>query len=253
VNGFEPVVQVDHLSVTFPNENGGLRAVQDLNFSVAPQEFLCVLGPSGSGKSTLLRVLAGTLQPTLGRLVFSPCGPESCAPRIGYVFQQANLMPWRTAIQNITLPLELQGVRPETALNRAAEMIELMGLQGFEDAWPRDLSGGMAQRVAIARALISDPDLLLLDEPFGALDALTRERMGTELLHIWQVRRKTVIMVTHSISEALLLSDRVLVFTQRPGRIALDLPVDLPRPRHEEMRYTPHFGELARVLKKAIG
>jgi NitT/TauT family transport system ATP-binding protein len=253
VSVLQPVVQVDQLSVTFPNENGGLRAVQNLSFSVAPQEFLCVLGPSGSGKSTLLRVLAGLLQPTTGSLDFSPCGPQSCTPRIGYVFQQANLMPWRTAIQNITLPLELQGVRHEIALNRAAEMIDLMGLQGFEDAWPGDLSGGMAQRVAIARALISDPDLLLLDEPFGALDALTRERMGTELLHIWQVRRKTVIMVTHSISEALLLSDRVLVFTQRPGRIALDLPVDLPRPRDEEMRYTPHFGELARALKKAIG
>jgi NitT/TauT family transport system ATP-binding protein len=253
VNSLSPVVQVNHLSVTFPNENGGLRAVQDLTFSVAPQEFLCVLGPSGSGKSTLLRVLAGLLQPTTGALHFTSSAPHSAAPRIGYVFQQANLMPWRTAIENITLPLELQGVHPEKALNRAAEMIELMGLQGFEATWPRDLSGGMAQRVAIARALISDPDLLLLDEPFGALDALTRERMGTELLHIWQVRRKTVIMVTHSISEALLLSDRVLVFTQRPGRIALDLPVDLPRPRDEEMRYTPHFGELARVLKRAIG
>jgi NitT/TauT family transport system ATP-binding protein len=249
----EPVLQVDQLSVTFPNENGGLRAVQDLTFSVAPQEFLCVLGPSGSGKSTLLRVLAGLLQPTGGELVFYPCGPQDCAPRIGVVFQQANLMPWRTAIQNITLPLELQGERPEVALKKAAEMIEMMGLQGFEDTWPRDLSGGMAQRVAIARALISDPDLLLLDEPFGALDALTRERMGSELLSIWQKRRKTVIMVTHSISEALLLSDRVLVFTQRPGRIALDLLVDLPRPRHEEMRYTPHFGKLARALKRAIG
>ncbi|HSV85860.1 MAG TPA: ABC transporter ATP-binding protein [Levilinea sp.] len=253
MSDLEPVVHVDHLSVIFPNENGGLRAVQDLTFSVAPQEFLCVLGPSGSGKSTLLRVLAGTLQPTAGRLVFSSCGPQNCLPRIGYVFQQANLMPWRTAIQNITLPLELQGVRLADALERAAEMIELMGLQGFEDAWPRDLSGGMAQRVAIARALIADPDLLLLDEPFGALDALTRERMGSELLHIWQVRRKTVIMVTHSISEALLLSDRVLVFSQRPGRIALDLPVDLSRPRDEEMRYTAHFGKLARALKKAIG
>jgi NitT/TauT family transport system ATP-binding protein len=253
LNDLEPVVQVDHLSVIFPNENGGLRAVQDLTFSVAPQEFLCVLGPSGSGKSTLLRVLAGTLQPTAGRLIFAPCGPQNCLPRIGYVFQQANLMPWRTAIQNITLPLELQGTPLTVATARAAEMIELMGLQGFEDTWPRDLSGGMAQRVAIARALIADPDLLLLDEPFGALDALTRERMGSELLHIWQVRRKTVIMVTHSISEALLLSDRVLVFSQRPGRIALDLPVDLPRPRQEEMRYTAHFGKLARALKKAIG
>ncbi len=162
-------------------------------------------------------------------------------------------MPWRTAIENITLPLELQGVPAASAYAKACDMIELMGLQGFEDTWPRDLSGGMAQRVAIARALIADPDLLLLDEPFGALDALTRERMGSELLSIWQARRKTVLMVTHSISESLLLSDRVLVFTQRPGRVALDLKVDLPRPRNEEMRYTAHFGDLARELRSAIG
>ena len=128
-----------------------------------------------------------------------------------------------------------------------------MGLQGFEESWPRDLSGGMAQRVAIARALIQDPDLLLLDEPFGSLDALTRERMGTELLRLWQARRKTVLMVTHSISEALLLSDRVLVLTPRPGRVCLDLAVDLARPRQESMRYTPHFGELASRLREAIG
>lgn len=248
-----PVLQVRNLSVTFPNGNGGLRAVQGLNFAVWPQEFVCVLGPSGSGKSTLLRVLAGLLQPTSGRVTFTDHILGLSGPRIGYIFQQANLMPWRTAIQNITLPLELQGVRSEVALEKARELIELIGLQGFEDAWPRELSGGMAQRVAIARALISDPDLLLLDEPFGALDALTREHMGSELLHIWQARRKTVLMVTHSISEALLLSDRVLVFTHRPGRIALDLPVDLPRPRDEEMRYTPHFGELAKRLRAAIG
>jgi NitT/TauT family transport system ATP-binding protein len=136
---------------------------------------------------------------------------------------------------------------------KAQELIDLVDLQGFEAAWPRDLSGGMAQRVAIARALIHDPDILLLDEPFGSLDALTRERMWTELSRIWQARRKTVIMVTHSISEALFLADRVLVLTQRPGQIKLELEVDLPRPRVDEMRYTPRFGELARELKEAIG
>jgi NitT/TauT family transport system ATP-binding protein len=132
-------------------------------------------------------------------------------------------------------------------------MIELVNLQGFENAWPRDLSGGMAQRVALARALVHDPNLLLLDEPFGSLDALTRERMWTELSSIWQKRRKTVLMVTHSISEALFLADRVLVLTQRPGHICLDLKVDLPRPRTDDMRYSPHFGRLARKLKDAIG
>ncbi|MEJ5202617.1 MAG: ABC transporter ATP-binding protein, partial [Anaerolineales bacterium] len=166
---------------------------------------------------------------------------------------QANLMPWRSVLQNITLPLELKNVPAAQARTQAREWIELIGLQGFENSWPTELSGGMAQRVAIARALIQDPDLLLLDEPFGSLDALTRERMGDELLRLWQARRKTVLMVTHSISEALLLSDRVLVLTPRPGRVSLDLPVNLPRPREEEMRYTCEFGELARQVRQAIG
>jgi NitT/TauT family transport system ATP-binding protein len=169
------------------------------------------------------------------------------------VFQQANLMPWRTVIENLSLPLELAGTNVEDSQRAAREMVDLVGLNGFEAYWPRDLSGGMAQRVAIARALIHDPDLLLLDEPFGSLDALTRERMWTELSRIWQARQKTVLMVTHSISEALFLADRVLVLTQRPGRVKLDLEVDLPRPRHDEMRYTAHFGKLARKLKEAIG
>jgi NitT/TauT family transport system ATP-binding protein len=174
-------------------------------------------------------------------------------PSTGMVFQQANLMPWRTVIENIMLPLEVQQVDEGNARTKAQEMIELVGLQGFENNWPRELSGGMAQRVALARALIHDPDLLLLDEPFGSLDALTRERMWMELSHIWQKRQKTVIMVTHSINESLFLADRVLVLTQRPGSVKFDLKVDLPRPRHDEIRYTPHFGKLARKLKEAIG
>ena len=243
-----PTLQVRNLNVTFPNGNGGLKALQNVNFAVYPQEFVCVLGPSGSGKTTLLRVLAGLLNPTQGEVRFSSSG----RPRIGFVFQQANLMPWRTALENITLPLELQGTPRAEARQHAQDLINLVGLQGFETSRPRDLSGGMAQRVAIARSLIQDPDLLLLDEPFGALDALTRERMGAELLRIWQADRKTVVMVTHSISEALFLSDRVLVLTSRPGQVALDLTVDLPRPRLEEMRYTPQFGELAKRLRAAI-
>ncbi len=245
---FEPVLRVRGLGLTFPGENGGLQALQGVSFDLYPQEFVCLLGPSGSGKSTLLRVLAGLLKPTSGEISY----PGKSRPNISLVFQDANLMPWRTVMQNITLPLELQGVEAGTARARAQDWIELVGLQGFEDAWPADLSGGMAQRVAIARSLIQDPDLLLLDEPFGALDALTREKMGAELLTLWQARRSTVLMVTHSIAEALLLSDRVLVFSPRPGKIELDLKVTLPRPRAEEMRYTQEFGELARRLKAAI-
>ena len=242
---------VDHLSMSFPSSDGAppLDVLTDISFGLEAQEFVAGLGPSGSGKSTLLRVLAGLLPPTAGSAEFCSDLPI----RVGLVFQQANLMPWRTVLENITLPLELQGVPVETACGRAREWVAQVGLQGFEDAWPRDLSGGMAQRVALARALIADPDLLLLDEPFGALDALTRERMGAELLALWQARRKTVLLVTHSISEALLLSDRVLVLTQRPGRICLDLSVPFPRPRTEELRYTPEFGALSRRLRAAIG
>ena len=168
------------------------------------------------------------------------------------VFQQSNLMPWRTVLDNIKLPLEVLNIDPDSARLKTQEMIELVGLQGFEDSLPRELSGGMAQRVAIARALIHDPDLLLLDEPFASLDAMTRERMWNELSRIWQARQKTVIMVTHSINESLFLADRVLVLTQRPGKVKLDLLVNLPRPRVDDIRYTPHFGALARKLRAAI-
>jgi len=244
-----PILTVQDLDAVFADKNGGLQALQQVTLSVQAQEFVCVLGPSGSGKSTLLRILSGLIRPASGRVSYS-MGEQ---PRIGFVFQEANLMPWRSVIKNIMLPLELQGVSVKEARARARELIELVGLQGFESSWPRDLSGGMAQRVAIARALIHDPDILLLDEPFGSLDALTRERMGVELLRIWQARRKTVIMVTHSISEALFLADRILVLTKRPGRIKMDLKLDLPRPRSEDIRYTAQFGRLAKRLKEAIG
>ena len=243
-----PVLSVRNLSAVYPDNNGGLRALQEISFDVDPQQFVCVLGPSGSGKTTLLRILAGLIVPTSGTFRFG----DGEQPSIGMVFQQANLMPWRTVIENIQLPLEVQHVDPAMARLRAMEMIDLVGLEGFADSLPRDLSGGMAQRVAIARALIHDPDLLLLDEPFGSLDALTRERMWTELSRIWLMRQKTVIMVTHSINESLFLSDRVLVLTQRPGQVKLDLKVDLPRPRHEDIRYTPHFGRLAKKLRESI-
>lgn len=162
-------------------------------------------------------------------------------------------MPWRSVLDNILLPLELAGTEPQIARDQAIEMAELVGLQDFLDVWPQSLSGGMAQRVAIARAFIQDTDILLLDEPFGSLDALTREQMGGELLRIWQARKKTVIMVTHSISEALLLADRVLVLSNRPAQIILDRKVDIPRPRSEEVRYTKKFQTLARELRSAIG
>lgn len=244
----DPILTTHQLGVTFPDGNGGLHALGEVSFALAPCEFVSVIGPSGSGKSTLLRALAGLIQPTRGTLRFN--GLES--PRIGFVFQQATLMPWRTVLENILLPLELETAPMAEARDKAQDMVDLVGLQGFENALPRDLSGGMAQRVALARALIHQPDILLLDEPFGSLDALTRERMWEELLRLWQARQTAVLMVTHSISESLFLSDRVLVLSARPGRIKLDLKVELPRPRQDEMRYTEYFGRLSRQLKEAI-
>jgi len=244
-----PTICIQNLSKTFAEQEGPLEALQGISFNVAPQEFVCVLGPSGSGKSTLLRLLAGLLKPTSGEIHFTDSSDDSS---VGLVFQQANLMPWRDVLANITLPLELRGVPQHEISEQAMGLVRLVGLEEFLHAWPATLSGGMAQRVAIARALIQDPGLLLLDEPFGSLDAITRERMGAELLRIWRARRKTVVMVTHSISEALLLSDRVVVLTQRPGSICLDLPNHLPRPRKENVRYSKQFIALARKLRAAI-
>jgi NitT/TauT family transport system ATP-binding protein len=243
-----PFLTVKNLSVVFPDNNGGLCALDDISFDVSSRDFICFLGPSGSGKTTLLRILAGLLNPSSGQVDFA----NNHQPGIGMVFQQAHLMPWRTVLDNIKLPLELEGMNESSARIKAQEMIELVGLNGFEDSWPRELSGGMAQRVGIARALVHDPDLLLLDEPFASLDALTREHMWVELSRIWQAKQKTVIMVTHSINESLFLADRVFVLTQRPGKIKLEMKVDLPRPRKDDIRYTPHFGKLAHKLRETI-
>ena len=243
----EAALDVQDLEVIYSDASGVVHALGDLRFSLEPNSFVSLIGPSGSGKSTLLRVLAGLIPPTHGGFRYNP---EHAG--VGLVFQRSNLMPWRRVIDNIGLPLELKGIPQEEITDRAMDLIKLVGLDGFENAYPRDLSGGMAQRVSIARALMQDPDILLLDEPFGSLDALTRERMGDELLHIWQVRRKTVLMVTHSISEAIYLSDRVLVLTPRPGQIDLDLNVDLPRPRTLDMRYTTKFGDFAHQLRESL-
>ena len=243
----EVTLQVKNLHVIFNDASGVVHALHDLTFSLKKNDFVCLIGPSGSGKSTLLRVLAGLVDPTQGEVQF-----KSRHPAVGLVFQKANLMPWRRVIENVSLPLELQKIPSDATQKRAQELIQLVGLEGFEDAYPRDLSGGMAQRVAIARSLMQDPDLLLLDEPFGSLDALTRERMGDELLHIWQARRKTVLMVTHSISEAIYLSDRVLVLSPRPGCIDLQLEVNLPRPRTPEMRYSAEFSDLSHQLRDSL-
>ncbi len=246
------LLEVKDLDVTFTDGKGILQALNEINFSVDREQFVCVVGPSGSGKSTLIRVLAGFLKPTTGEVLLD--GSRVIKPRrgVGIVFQKANLMPWRSVLKNITLPLEINQVPLREAEERARELINLVGLDGFEDWLPQDLSGGMLQRVAIARSLIQNPDLLLLDEPFGALDALTREKMGAELLRIWRVTKKTVIMITHDISEAVFLADRVLAISPQPGNIRLDLSIDLKRPRREEDRFSADFVNLMQQLRQAI-
>jgi NitT/TauT family transport system ATP-binding protein len=238
--------------VSYPTPEGDLIALEEVSLSVMSGEFVCLVGPSGCGKSSLLRVLAGLLRPDRGTVWLD--GQRVTAPRreVGLVFQQANLMPWRTVLGNVVLPLEISKVPPEEAHHQAMALIELVGLREFTNTYPADLSGGMAQRVAIARALVHNPAFLLLDEPFGSLDALTRERMGQELLRIWRAQRKTVVMVTHSVPEAVFLSDRVLVLSPRPGTVSAALVVDLPRPRGLVVMETAAFGALAGRVRAAI-
>jgi NitT/TauT family transport system ATP-binding protein len=248
-----PVLSTRNVRLVYPDGRGpGLAVLEDISFDIEPGEFVCVVGPSGCGKSSLLKLLAGLRAPTAGQVIFE--GEPVAMPRrrIGVVFQKANLLPWRSALDNISLPLELAGAPAADIQRRARELIDLVGLAGFEHARPRDLSGGMEQRVAIARALIHRPDVLLLDEPFGALDALARERMGLELLRIWDRYRKTVVMVTHSIAEAVFLADRVFAFTPRPGRLKADIRIPLPRPRALDQIYSAEFGALAAQIRAAI-
>jgi NitT/TauT family transport system ATP-binding protein len=227
-------------------------ALREVSFTVEADEFVCVVGPSGSGKTTLLRLLAGLVLPTAGEVFFEGEPLRGPRRRIGFVFQQANLMPWRTALDNVRLPLELRGSPDEEQRRQARRLLDLVGLGAFEDTYPHNLSGGMAQRVALARALVHQPDLLLLDEPFGSLDALTRERMAAELLRIWNARPVTVVMVTHSIPEAIFLADRVIVLSPQPGEVRLDLPIPLGRPRGLDLEHTPAFGELAAKVRAAL-
>jgi NitT/TauT family transport system ATP-binding protein len=240
------------LSLTYVDRVGETQALDSVSLRIDEREFVSLVGPSGCGKSSLLRTLAGLHPASKGAVFFADQPLSRPSPQIGIVFQKATLMPWRTVLGNITLPLELEGVSRLAATERAAELVELVGLQGFEHAHPAVLSGGMEQRVAIARALAPRPQVLLLDEPFGALDALTRERMGQELLRIWATEQTTVLMVTHSIGEAVLLADRALVMSPRPGRIAAEFAVDLPRPRTLDMQYCTLFVELARKVRQAI-
>ncbi len=248
----QPILEVHQVGYTF-HDTHPVRALVGVTFHARDGEFLALVGPSGCGKSTLLRILAGLLRPSEGWVRFA--GQELTGPRpdIGLVFQRTNLLPWRTVEANVRLPLEIRGLPKREADKRVRDMLALVGLQGFERAYPHQISGGMQQRAALARALVKLPRLLLLDEPFAALDALTRERMNLELLRIWAHHRQTTLMVTHSIQEAVFVADRVLVMSDRPGYIVGEVDVtELPRPRTWEMMAWPLFGRLTQQVRELI-
>ena len=229
-----------------------LEAIRNVSFDVADGEFLSLLGPSGCGKSTLLMMVAGLIDSTEGEIAVN--GKAVAGPRreVGVVFQQPVLLPWRKVLDNVLFPIELLKLPRSQYEKRAMDLLAMAKIEDFAHHLPRQLSGGMRQRVSICRALIHDPRILLMDEPFSALDALTRDEMGIELLRIWQANRKTVIFVTHSIREAVLLSDRVLVMGRRPSTIVEELAIDLPRPRHIGMTEDESFNRFVRTLRKAI-
>lgn len=255
-------ISIRGVSKTYASSAGPVHALLPTDLAVAPREFIVLLGPSGCGKTTLLRMLGGLHAPTEGSItigdkpLFTPGKAEpnrDALGSLGFVFQQANLMPWRKVWQNIALPLEVAGVARAERKERAGEMAETVGLRDFLNHYPRQLSGGMQQRVAIARALIHRPDILLMDEPFGALDAMTRDQMNEQLQQLWLDTGKTVVLVTHSISEAVFLADRVVLLSSRPGRIQDIVDVDFPRPRPLTITGDPRFGDIVSRLREDLG
>jgi len=226
------MLSIKNLNKAYHTEEGDeVVALSDINLYVADKEFVCFIGPSGCGKTTLLRITAGLEKPDSGTLTVNNEPITGPGPDRGMVFQEYSLFPWRTVLKNVTFSLELKKIPKREREKIARDFLELVGLSKFADSYPHELSGGMKQRVAIARALVNDPDVLLMDEPFGAVDAQTRNRLQHELLNIWEKKKKTVLFITHSVDEAVFLADKVVVFTARPGRIKEVISVDLPRPR----------------------
>ena len=250
-------VSCKDVSVRFFTDSRSVTALKDVSLDIQTGEFLSLLGPSGCGKSTFLRVVADLIAPTGGSLKVLGVTPETARLRrdIGFVFQDAALLPWRTALQNVELPLEVargKTHKAHTARATPRELLELVGLKGSENAYPHELSGGMRQRVSIARALVSDPRILLMDEPFGALDEITRDRLNEELLRVWRELGMTVLFVTHSIYEAAFLGQRVLMLAANPGRVQEIVPVALPPDRTLAIRETPEFVQLTAYLRRVL-
>jgi NitT/TauT family transport system ATP-binding protein len=252
VEGTAGYVTLEGVSKVFNPGPRQVEAVSELGFSVRPGDFVSILGPSGCGKSTLLMMVAGLEKPTTGVILVA--GEVIARPRLqtGIIFQDPTLLPWKSVLDNVLFPVSIQGLAPAPHLERAMELLRLVGLADFRDKRPHQLSGGMKQRAAICRALITDPDLLLMDEPFSALDAMTRDELNVALLDIWQRHHKTALFVTHSIREAVFLSDRVIVMGRRPSKIVADVAIAFPRPRTVHVQEAPEYTRLCTMLRDAI-
>ena len=249
----EIVISLDAVGKSF-GRNGEIRALEGVSCQIHDREFVAVLGPSGCGKSTMLRIIGGLIPYNDGTVTVLGHSAREPKDDVGIVFQSTNLLSWRTVEGNMRLGVELQKLPDDKIREKVVAMIKMLGLNGFEKSYPHELSGGMRQRVAIGQALIRNPPILLMDEPFGALDALTRDRLNIELLRIWRLHQKTVVFITHSIAEAVFLADRVLVMSERPGRIIKEVTITLPRPREGlGIRNAPEFGQYSAQLSELMG
>lgn len=246
------LLSIRNLKKKFITRDGELEALGSVTFDVYPEEFVSIVGPSGCGKTTLLKIIAGLMEESEGEIVVDKANFD---PRreVGFVFQKALLLNWRRVLDNVLLPIEILKLDRKKYVPKARELLALVGLEGFEKSYPNELSGGMQQRVSLARALIHDPKVILMDEPFGALDAITREKMNLELIRIWAESKKTVIFITHEIGEAVFLSDRVVVLSARPSRMVAAFDIELERPRTLEIRTSPRFGEYSLKVYQMLG
>jgi NitT/TauT family transport system ATP-binding protein len=246
-------LEFSNLSMDYQLRSGGkLRALSNIDIQIKRGEFITLLGPSGCGKSTLLKIASSVQRPTSGEIRLNGQPLTEPTPEIGMVFQRPILLPWRNVLDNVLLPIEMLGKPVFKSRDAAKDLLALVGLKGFEQSMPNELSGGMQQRAAICRALIYEPAILLMDEPFAALDAMTREELGMELLRIWSEHMKSVLFVTHSIQEGILLADRVIVMSARPGRVVANITIDLPRPRTFDMVSTARYGHYATQIRQLI-
>jgi len=245
-------IQISDLHKTYQTRTGPTVALQRVDLTIHQNEFVTLVGPSGCGKSTLLKIIDLLIAPSRGAVFFDGMPLAAPSRDVGMVFQEPVLLPWRVILDNVMLPAEVLGLDLVQARRRAMDLLSLVGLAGFEQRYPKELSGGMQQRAAICRSLVHDPSILLMDEPFAALDAMTREDLGFELLRIWDLYKKTVVFVTHQISEAILLADRVVAMSPRPGRIEKVIDVELPRPRRLDMQFSPEFKQYSDEIRTLI-